>query len=119
MKNPYYYLFYKISKVINKKNNNEMGVMYALTLLITINFITIIGKIVDINESNYRNQNNRAILFIFIIVLFVSNYFIFIHNNRFKKILKLYINESKRSKLIGNTLVLTYIIVTFVILFYF
>ena len=48
--NPYFYVFYKLSKLLNKKGNNKRGPINALTLLVLIDICFIYIKVFDISQ---------------------------------------------------------------------
>lgn len=109
--NVYYYLFYKLSCFLNKKDNNEWGVMYALSLLVFINIIILYVFVFRITEANSKGGYKIGILIIGII-LFIINYILFLHKNRYKQIVKRYNIESLRRRKIGSFLVILYIVLT-------
>ncbi len=115
--NLYYYLFYKISRFLNKKGNNEWGVMYAFSLLIGCNIGLIYIKVLPVTKENF-NTGFKTILIVILIVLFIINYILFLHKNKYKYIVKRYENETLRNKNIGNFLVVTYVVLTFLSIFF-
>ncbi len=44
--NPYYYLFYRLSRIWNKKGDNALGPMGAISILIGVNAAVVYTKIV-------------------------------------------------------------------------
>jgi len=115
--NPYYYLYYKISQLINKKGNNQWGAMYALSFLIFINIIVIYIKVFHVTLGNFNNSYKIGIIIIGI-VLFIANYILFLHKDRYINIVKRYKRETLRGNRIGSSLVITYIIVTLLSIFF-
>jgi len=111
--NPYFYLFYKLSCFINKKGNNEWGVMYAVSFLIFINIIVVYVNLFHITEVNSKGGYKIGILVIGL-VLFITNYIVFLHKDRYKQILKRYKDETLKRKKTGSFLVILYMILTFV-----
>jgi len=115
--NPYYYLFYKISRGLNKRGNNEWGVLFALSFLISINIIVIYVNIFHVTRQNFADGYKVGLIIIWVF-LFITNYILFFHKDKYKQIVKRYEKETLRSKRIGNFLVITYILVTFLAIFF-
>lgn len=115
--NIYYYLFYRISAVLNKKHNNEWGVMYALSFLIYVNLIEFYVAIFNISSRNF-NHGYKVGIIVIGILLFVGNYFIFLHKDRYKKIESKFRNEPVRKKKIRGVLIIVYIVITFLLVFF-
>jgi len=113
--NIYYYLYYKISTTINKKGNNVLGVIAALTWLLGLNVGIIYSNLLKINNNNFKDYKIGII--IIAIILFVTNCILFFNKKRRSEIENKFINESLKSKRIGGFLVVTYIIITFLLLF--
>ena len=114
--NIYYYLFYKISCLLNKKGNNEWGAMYALSILIFINIIVIYVDVLHVTKDNFKSGYKTGLIIIGI-VLFITNYLIFLYKKRYHEIVKRYKNETSMSKKIGSFLVILYIALTFLSIF--
>ncbi len=114
--NIYYYLYYKLSRVLNRKGKNEMGVFSAQSFLIYINIIIIYIKIFHVTKENF-NSGYKTILIIIGAILFITNSFLFLNKKRCKRIMNRYKNESLKSKRIGNVLVILYIVLTLASIF--
>lgn len=108
MKNPYYYLFYKLTRFLNKKNNNEWGVIYGQSLLIGWNIIFSYIKIFNITQENSQGKF-KIILIIILSSLFVTNSILFLNKKRVERIMERYQNELKTNRKIGNFLVILYV----------
>jgi hypothetical protein len=115
--NPYYYLFYKLSRFLNKKGNNEWGVMYAHSLLNGWNIGLIYIKILPVTKENF-NTGYKIVLIVIGIVLFITNYILFLHKNKYKQIVKRYEKETSRNKKIGTFFVVMYIVLTYLSIFF-
>lgn len=115
--NIYDYLFYRISGVLNKKHNNEWGVMYALSFLIYVNLIEFYVAAFSISSKNFNHGYKVGIIIIGILI-FIGNYFIFLHKDRYKKIENKYRNEPVRKKKIRGILIGLYIVITFLSIFF-
>jgi len=116
--NPYYYLYYKISRILNKKGNNAWGAMYALSLLIFVNLIVIYINVFHVTKENFISSGYKIGLIIIGIVLFITNYALFLHKNNYKQIIKRYEKETLRSRRIGSLLVILYFIITLLSIFF-
>ncbi len=110
--NPYYYLYYKISRILNKKGNNAWGAMYALSLLIYINIIVIFVNVFHVTKENFIISGFKIGFIIIGIILFVTNYAIFLHKNKYKHIIKRFEKETSRSRRIGSLLTIIYFVLT-------
>jgi len=116
--NPYYYLYYKISRILNKKGNNEWGAMYALSLLIFINLIIVYINVFHVTKENFKNNGYKTGLIIIGIVLFITNYALFLYKNKYKQIIKRYEKETLRSQRIGGFIVIMYFGLTLLSIFF-
>ncbi len=106
--NPYYYLFYKLNRFLNKKGDNEWGPIGGLTLFMECNVIILYVKLLHINEENL-NGIYKTILIIFFVAIFITNAVTFSNKLRVAEIKNRYKGESERSRKIGNVLVLLYV----------
>lgn len=109
--NPYYYLFYKLSCFLNKKGNNEMGPIYALTVLIGWNVVVIYVNLFHITEENSKGIY-KTILIVIAITLFITNAILFLNRKRVKEIMSRYKEETERSRKVGSFLVILYIVLS-------
>lgn len=109
--NPYFYLFYKLNRFLNKKGNNIWGVIYAITSLIGWNIVFLYIKILGIKQENSQGIY-KTILIGIAILLFITNWILFIDKQRVTKIMNRYKRESIRHSKIGNTLVLLYVLLS-------
>jgi hypothetical protein len=109
--NPYYYLFYKLSRFLNKKGNNEWGPVYALSVLVGWNIVVIYVNLFHITEGNSKGVY-KTLLIIIGIALFITNSILFLNKKRIKEITNLYQGESERSRKVGNFLVILYIVLS-------
>lgn len=114
--NIYYYLFYKVSQALNKKGNNELGPIAALTFFTFINIIVIYVNILPVSKENF-NQGYKTGLLIIGIILFVTNSLLFLNKKRSKLIKNHYMNESPMSRMTGNFLVILYVVLTIGLIF--
>ena len=114
--NIYYYLYYKLSRVLNRKGKNEWGVISALFILIGFNIAVIYINILPVTKYNFNKGYKIGFIFI-AVILFVTNSFLFLNKKRCKRIMNRYKNESLKSKRIGNVLVILYIVLTLASIF--
>lgn len=112
---PYYYLFYKFSRFLNKKGNNEWGAIYALTVLIGWNVGIIYIKVLPINLENFKSSYKYGLIG-FVAVLFIANAILFLNKKRVKDIMSRYKGETERDRKMGNFLVILYVILSLVLI---
>ncbi len=109
--NPYYYLFYKLSRFLNKKGNNDWGPVYALSVLVGWNIVVIYVNIFHITERNSKGVH-KTLLIMIGIALFIANSILFLNKKRIKAIISIYKGEFGRSRKVGNFLVILYILLS-------
>jgi hypothetical protein len=107
--NIYYYFFYKISVILNKKGNNEWGPIAAITFFPLISTVPFIVMLMPDDITDLKNIYGFG-LFTIASVFFIINTFLFLNKKRRLEIQKRFQGESLRSKRIGNIIVLLYII---------
>lgn len=110
--NPYYYLFYKLNSFLNKKKDNEWGVILGISI--------VIGQNIAFIYVNFINdyERHRVYLISFHLALFVFNSILFLNKSRVNRIIECYGKESKSSKTIGSTVVIIYIIISMIAVFF-
>ena len=59
--NPYYYLFYRLSRVWNKKGNNALGPIGAISILLTANVAVVYFWILPITQENVQGHYKTGI----------------------------------------------------------
>jgi hypothetical protein len=104
----YFYLFYKLTRLLNKKGNNEMGPISAITLLGTINIVVIYSKIL-ILSGNSLLSNYKLYFILLIVILFILNCKLFLDKKKVKEIIDKYGRESYKRSTFGFILVYLYI----------
>ena len=109
--NPYYYLFYKLSRFLNKKGNNEWGPIYGISIFFGWTIVVVYVKIFHITEE-YSQGIYKTILGIVTVSLFVTNCILFLNKKRVKAIMDRYKNESDTSRKMGNFLVILYVVLS-------
>lgn len=115
--NIYYYLFYKLSRGLDKKGNNELGPIAAITFLISLNIGLSYINIFSVNSENF-GHGHKILLISVCISLYILNNFLFLNKKRRRKIINRYKDESLKSKSIGSFLVLLYITITLISIFF-
>jgi len=109
------YIYYKIFQVHSRGEDNFVAAfMSVLTISVVffLNFMIIEGFLIRINLiSTFIIQTKFESILFGVIIIFI-NYFLFMHNKKYIKIIKMFENEGKKNKLIGNIIVLFYFIST-------
>ncbi len=114
--NIYYYLFYRVSKVLNKKGDNEWGPIGALSFFLLINIIVFYINVFQVNNENFNSGYKQGLIVIGIII-FLVNSVLFFDKKRSRNIIKRYEKESHKSIILGGWLVAIYIGLTFLSIF--
>lgn len=114
--NPYYYLFYKLTKFLNKKGKNGDGPIYAITFF-TGQYIGICyNKLFFVTENNFDKL--KIFLIIILALLLILNFILFLKKKRVVRIMNHYQNESERSRKIGNFLVILYVLLPLILILF-
>lgn len=98
-----------------KGNDHAFLAMVALSLLLMFNISTIVLYFDLLNNMVY--QDLRLPIILGVILVLVVNYFVFIYRNKYKKIEKIFKNETKKQRIVGSIIIIIYTILTFVLLF--
>jgi hypothetical protein len=107
--NIYYYFFYKVSGVLNKKGNNDLGPIVAITFFPLATTIPILVYFIPGDVTNLKNIYGIGIV-IFCLLFYILNSVLFLNKKRCREIQKRFQGESLLSKRIGNFVVLIYIV---------
>jgi len=112
MKTVYYYLYYRIYSLWKKMpgRDHAFSAMAALCLIIGYNLLSLM-ILIDSHYDIPINKGKNLVVFL-VILLFVSNYFIFVHKERFKKIVERFKNESKNNKIASSIGIIFLVIFT-------
>jgi hypothetical protein len=125
MINPFDYLFYKIHTAWSHISGNGSSGKHhgAMMILLMLNFFTIYELIygyipLDISEHLRRKgfTSDLIVLASGIFIIFISP--VFYSSKREKRIIAKYKNESEKSRIIGNAIVICYVILTFASLYF-
>ncbi len=117
LKKGYYYLFYKIHKFTSNLGKYDVAFssITGLSGLQMFNIITIILSMPSL-EKVFIAHYKLYILFI-TLFFFIINYYLFVYKDKYLEINKKFEKESKQRKIIGDFVVATYVILSFVLLF--
>jgi len=115
--NLYYYLFYKLSKFINKKGNNEYGPIFAISVLLSLNIGLFFTKILPVTQENYQRSYEKGVYAI-VIMIIILNYILFLNKRRVSEIMNRYQRESETNRKLGNALVILYVVVSLGLIFF-
>jgi hypothetical protein len=113
---PYYYLFFKLNRLFNKKENNIWGVIYAQSFLIYINVILIYISVFHVTRYNFH-LGHKAIVIVLGIVIFLVNLILFLPKNRHQKLVRDFEEKSTLGKKLGNFIIILYISITIILIF--
>ena len=118
MKKVYYYIFYKIYKLLvlidPSENRNAMSAAFGVTSIVLLHM----GVLLGVLNLHYFKLNDNILYFIaFSVFLAVSifHYFLFEWKNRYLEIIEFFEGESKTKSIIGGAALIIYL-VTFITL---
>ena len=116
--NIYDYLYYKLYSFISGTNKSipEWSTMIFLSVLEFLNIGTIV-LLLNLNSIDTITENANNIFISLILGLLILNYFIFLLNKRYIKILKKY-NRNKSIFDKGGLIVILYVIASILIFIY-
>lgn len=117
------YLYYKLWKIFKRIPTNDMPATNAMLFISMCHLanIFVIQIILDYNSFVNMKFNSKNEIYSYTIPLglfVIALDYLFIYRNR-NKIYEKHKDESKRQKLIGNILLILYIVVSFALVFYF
>ena len=115
--NIYFYLFYKLSGILNKKGKNEWGPIAAITFLISLNIGLTYINIFPVTSENF-GEGHKTILIIVGVFLFLLNTSLFLNKKKSRKIINRFKGESQKNKITGSLLVILYITITLISIFF-
>ncbi len=94
----------------------EFAAAINFGLLIAINFFVVFGFLAKLNVIPFFYSNKYQAGFAVIACIILSIMY-FLLNKRYKTIFEIYSQESKKDKLRGNIIVVSYVIVSFLSIF--
>lgn len=117
----YKFLFYKILIFVfwvKTRDTQEWSAMFILSFLICINIGTIysIIKAIFLPSIHFESPINYVLIGSLVMV---ANYFYFIRNDRFKKIMDEFEKDSIANGFLSTTLTLLYLLISFYCMYYF
>lgn len=123
MKRAYYYLFYKLYKFSKAAPSNFLSDWKA-ELIVDLMLLSLFSSLIPyyrvfVNPKSRVGEGN--LLFYILIIISVSNYFIFHNNNQWKKIVNEFDKLSSRRNKTGSWIVLGVIVLfiaNFILSFY-
>lgn len=115
--NPYYYLFYRLSRIWNKKGDNALGPIGAISIPIFVIAAFVYTKIFPIPLSSAHDPYKTGFIVIVVIIL-GTNLVLFLNKKRVGEIMNRYSDETVRSRRIGGFLVVLYFLIPFALIFF-
>src|SRR3972149_7187477 len=113
------YLFYKFYKGLLKSSVNDIAV-WATTIflggIIGINILEV-NLILAKLDIIYFPFNSKSKTIIFLSCILLLSCFLFLWQKRFLTIIEKYSNETNRKRIIGNIVVWSYVIMSFLMMF--
>lgn len=105
-----FYWFYNFSKKYKLPQLPEGVAFFSITMLMIVNILTVFDVLVLIkNKSIFVNP---IYYLVFVLLVFTVNYFIFLHNDKYTKIIK----KIAEKKTIKNNKTVGLIVVSYVLL---
>lgn len=114
--NPYYYLFYRLNRALNRKGNNEWGPVTGVTALLAANIGLAYFKVMQVLDTVSASWH-KAPLFVMLAVMITTNMVLFSNKKRVQEIMERYGGESKTSARLGSLAVLLYALVSVALVF--
>lgn len=117
------YLYYKLWQTFKRIPTNDMPATNAMIFIAMCQFanIFIIHLMLSLNSLASMKFSSKSEVYAFTVPMCLTVYvfdYLYLYRNR-EKIYEKYKDESKRQKLIGNILLILYIVVSFALVFYF
>ena len=108
------YLFYKLYRFIKLVDADSIPEWTTSFLVVALEVFNLAVLLELINMYLFpiqieRFADSKIILFIIYLILFAPNYYYFIKDKKYVTIEKLFINESKKSRILGNVALFVYI----------
>lgn len=116
MKNAYFYLFYKLTQVLNKKGNNESGPVFGISIFTACNLSFVYRKVLPVTKENFEGIYKYSYI-VLLVSIYIINTILFYNKKRVSRILERYRKESLTNARIGSLLVILYILVSLGLLF--
>jgi len=107
MLNPFDYLYYKMYKISSYISYTKADSAGFMSILLSLNFFTLYILI-----TGSKDTLTAFVFFLLVLSFLILVYWIF---KREKKIIVKYKNESENSRIIGNTIVVCYVVLSIVL----
>ncbi len=109
--NPYYYLFYKLTRFLNKKGKNEWGVIYAVSLFPGIILSIGYAKALKLTPKMFDGFYIYPLILL-LAIIFIFNSIMFLNKKRVSRIIKHYENETEAQRKLGNAIIILLVLIT-------
>ncbi len=110
-----YYFYYRLFDMHSRGEDHVTGAFMALftsSLPIWLNIFSIIALLRKIDL--FPVFFSKTVWLSFMVLLFVVDYFLFVHRKKYEKIIQLFKDEPKAKRRKGSLLVLLYILISVV-----
>ncbi|HEX8577109.1 MAG TPA: hypothetical protein VF677_12515 [Flavobacterium sp.] len=110
-----YYKIYKIARITEKSWGKEMAMPHWLALFIISIFLmlnSVLGLITYILLTHKVPEFDKIYIIVVMCGFFIGNYLLFIREDRYKKIIKKFDNESPKQKTIKTIFFWLYIVLS-------
>lgn len=114
--NPYYYLFYRLNRLLNRKGNNEWGPVMGLNMLLSLNIVVIYANVMQALGTGSTTWHKIPLGLIGAVVI-IANMVLFLNKARVREIMERFQGESKTSARLGSLAVLLYALVSLALIF--
>lgn len=116
----YYYIFYKICRFniifsLGTERRPYVAGHQFLALLVAMNLISLLSLVSFIAHNSVILNNLKTTVVIVTCLFLIVNYYIFVYQNKYEKIIKMFENEKGKSRLLGTIFVWFVVVVTFAI----
>lgn len=116
-----FYKFYRSSKIFDTDNIPEWKAVLFLSSFPWFNFIVIYGetplKKIFLELTNLSYFKEKVMIGMIYGILVFFNYHLFVKDKKYISIENKFKNESQRNRIIGNILVISYVIFSFVLIY--
>lgn len=114
IKQAYFFLFYKMYKWIGEDNwSADWKASLSIDVLVFFVILSFIVYYTTFIDRYFELGDSNIIVFVFIVVISVPNYFIFHHRDQWKEIVKNFDNLPKKKNLIGGWIVFGVVLLIF------
>ncbi len=111
-----YYRFYRFQVSVGNGNNATFASLMFMTFLFMVNCFSVSFILYGIFGIKLPLNNAISNGLTVVSLIFIFNYFIFIHNKRYKSIISLYNSETKDQIKKGNATIIIYLVLSFILM---